>query len=170
MTASFCHRYVTALEAVARKHSLLERILEDLTALETLIVREPFLQTILHNPLYRKSAQNLLFDTLGQVLNLSVFTLNFLKTVAHHRRLPLLLPIIQAFITRIAYPQKEVSITTATPLTSAQHAALKALFPEARLRIAVDQRLLGGMILQIGSYMLDSSLQTKLAKISLIST
>ena len=155
-----CQKYVTALKSVAEKHGVLETVLQDLSTLEECFTQEPAFQRAIQNP-QRASA---LFDTLFQTL--SPITVNFIKTVIHHRRLPLLLPIIQAFITQIRYPEQVVSITVARPLSSSQQSDLSALFQQARLSVTVDPKILGGMIVQIRSYRIDGSLRTKLSALS----
>ena len=157
-----CQKYVTALKSVAEKHDVLETVLQDLSTLEDCFTQEPTLQRVIQNP-KRASA---LFDALFQTLPFSPLTINFIKTVIHHRRLPLLLPIIQAFITQIRYPEQVVSITVARPLSSSQQSDLSALFQQARLSVTVDPKILGGMIVQIRSYRIDGSLRTKLSSLS----
>jgi F-type H+-transporting ATPase subunit delta len=102
-------------------------------------------------------------------LGITGTTLNFLQLVAKNRRLSALPDMIKAYATLLAASKGEVAgeVTSAEPLSAAQlddlKAALKsALGRDVLLSTRVDSSLLGGLIVKVGSRMMDNSLKTKL--------
>ena len=102
-------------------------------------------------------------------LGISGSALNFLKLVAQNRRLHALPDIIKAYATLLSQSKGEVAgeVTSAEPLSDAQLSDLKAalkgsLGQDVALSTRVDSSILGGLIVKVGSRMLDNSLKTKL--------
>ena len=102
-------------------------------------------------------------------LGITGTTLNFLKLVAKNRRLSVIPDMIKAFATLLAASKGEVAgeVTSAEPLSAAQLADLKAALKSAlgrdvALITRVDSSILGGLIVKVGSRMMDNSLKTKL--------
>jgi F-type H+-transporting ATPase subunit delta len=102
-------------------------------------------------------------------LGITGTTLNFLKLVAKNRRVSVVPDMIKAYATLLASSKGEVAgeVTSAEPLSATQlddlKAALKsALGRDVLLSTRVDSSLLGGLIVKVGSRMMDNSLKTKL--------
>jgi F-type H+-transporting ATPase subunit delta len=96
-------------------------------------------------------------------------TVRFVLTLAAKRRLFALHQIIAAYERRIAEQKGEINaeVSTARPLSDAETSELKRVLKEglgreARLATKVDPSLLGGLVVKVGSRMIDSSLRTKL--------
>ena len=99
----------------------------------------------------------------------SPLTTRTVLVLASKRRLFALVDIIEAFERLVAGQRGEVSaqVTSARPLSDAQTEELKTILRsklgcEARLETKVDPSLLGGLVVKVGSRMIDSSLRTKL--------
>jgi F-type H+-transporting ATPase subunit delta len=102
-------------------------------------------------------------------LGLDGLTTNFLGVLAANRRLAALPAIIRDFNNLAAARRGEISarVTAAHPLSAAQQKALGAklkagLGRDVALDITVDPAILGGLIVRVGSRMIDSSLKTRL--------
>src|SRR5690606_10240566 len=99
---------------------------------------------------------------------------NFIGLVARNRRLFAAPDMVRAFLALAAKARGEVTaeVVRAYPLSGAQAAALKAQLKETvgkdvTLAAKVDPSLIGGLIVKLGSRMVDSSLRTKLSSLSL---
>jgi F-type H+-transporting ATPase subunit delta len=101
---------------------------------------------------------------------LGPLTVNFLKLVARNRRLFVLQDMIKNFRLLAARHRGEVTadVTSAHPLTDAQLTSLKDTLrasiggKDIQVNSRVDPNLLGGLIVKVGSRMIDSSLRTRL--------
>ena len=107
------------------------------------------------------------------MLSLDPLTGNFLGVLAQNRRLASLPAIIAAFGAIAADARGEVTadVTTAHPLAQSQLDALAARLAEREgravtLRTHIDPALLGGLVVQIGSQMIDGSIRTRLNSIA----
>ena len=101
--------------------------------------------------------------------NAGTVVANFIKVVARNGRLFALPTIIASFRALAAKARGEVvaDVTSAVPLNSAQIASLSdtlkaKIGKTVTLQEHVDPSLIGGLIVKVGSQMIDSSLKTKL--------
>ena len=116
-----------------------------------------------------RAAATRTIEAVASAMNLDPLTAKFLGVVAHNRRLSALPAIIRDFAKLAARARGEITaeVTSAHPLDEGQQAALKAklragLGADAALVMHVDPEILGGLIVRVGSRMVDSSLRTKL--------
>ncbi len=113
---------------------------------------------------------------LGEIatrLGLDPLVANFLRVVANNRRLAQLPAVIAAFEAQLAAKRGQVAaeVVSAQPLSDTQRAALTASLIQAghanvRLVEKVDQSLLGGLVVKIGSRLYDNSVRTKLQRLT----
>jgi F-type H+-transporting ATPase subunit delta len=99
---------------------------------------------------------------------------DFLAVVARNRRLFAVPAMIDAFLARLAERRGEITadVVSAQPLTETQLNALsehlrRTVGRRVTLDTRVDQRLLGGMIVKVGSRMVDASVESKLRRLQL---
>src|SRR5205085_11406528 len=111
---------------------------------------------------------------LGERAALSPLTRDFLGIVARNRRLFAIPAMIEAYLAKLAERRGEVTaeVTTAQPLNEAQQGALgeqlrRAVGRRVTVDIRVDPSLLGGMIVKVGSRMIDGSLKSRLQRLQL---
>jgi F-type H+-transporting ATPase subunit delta len=104
-----------------------------------------------------------------QRMEAAPLTMNFVLTLAKKRRLFALADVIRAFEELLGRQRGEIDaeVSAARPLTEAETSELKAVLKstlgrDARLATKVNPALLGGLVVKVGSRMIDSSLQTKL--------
>ncbi|MBP0002027.1 MAG: F0F1 ATP synthase subunit delta [Cyanobacteria bacterium SID2] len=173
-TGEIAEPYAQALMSIAQEYDLVDRIGEDVSALrETLQVSED-LQEFLESPLIKAEAKK---NALRQICSETVhnYTLNFLMLLVDRGRILFLDAICQKYQARLRELKNIVlaQVTAAQELTSAQEDAVRekvkaltgAEFVE--LEISIDSDLIGGLIVRIGSQVLDASLRGQLRRLAL---
>ena len=171
-TTGVAGRYAAALFDLAKEAEALEAVGTELKALKTAIASSEDLCNFLESPLYEQSDQEKAVAALAQSAGFGALTTNFLKLVAQNRRLSALPDMIAAFGAMAAQARGEVSVeaATAAPLGDEQIKALRceieAMVGKAvNLETRIDPDLLGGLVVKIGSQMIDASLKTKLNRL-----
>ena len=163
-------RYAQALFDLAKESNTTDRVAGDLTTFQALITESDDLRRFLRSPAFSSEEQ---VKALGALLNkagIAGTAANFLKLVAEKRRLFAVEDMIRDYNT-LNDAERGVSraeVTVAAPLKDADMLALKdALASVAgskgvNVSIHVDPSIIGGMVVKLGSRMVDSSLRTKL--------
>lgn len=172
--AGLATRYATALFQLALEQNALDRTAEDLRAVLDAIAATPALERIIRSPIVPRDELGTAMTTLADRLGLSPLVRNFLGLLAQQRRLFALRLIGERFEQMLAEHRGEVTaeVTSAVPLEEEQTAALREAL-EARvgravkLATRVDPELLGGLVVRLGSRMIDASLRTKLHQLEL---
>lgn len=162
-------RYATAAFELARDESALDDLAADLSALKELLGKSPELTRLVRSPAFSREAQAKGVEAVLKQANASPLALKLVLLLARKRRLFILADIIGAFETLLARHRGEVaaSVTSARALDGQETEELKRVLKEnlgrePKLELNVDPSLLGGLVLRIGSRMIDSSLRTKL--------
>jgi F-type H+-transporting ATPase subunit delta len=169
MMASMAGRYAAALFELAKEERQLPRVEADLTSFQTMLDGSEDLRRLVRSPVISAEDQA---KALGAILDragVSGLTLNFFKLIARNRRLFAAADMIREFRALLARERGEVSadVATAHPLTPEQLNALKdalriQIGKDVQVDTRVDPNLLGGLVVKVGSRMIDSSLRTKL--------
>jgi F-type H+-transporting ATPase subunit delta len=167
-------RYAAALFELADERRALDTVAGDLREIRTMVQSSADLTRMVHSPVLSRADQGKAIAALGESAGLSQLTRDFLAVVAQNRRLFAVPGMIEAYLQRLAERRGEVTaeVTTAQALTEAQQDALgEQLRRVVGGRVAVDVRvdpgLLGGMIVKIGSRMVDGSLKGQLQRLQL---
>jgi F-type H+-transporting ATPase subunit delta len=162
-------RYASALFDLARADSAIDRIEGELQGLSEAIDASAELRRLVQSPVFSAEEQERAIGAIGDRLGIAGLGANFLRLVARNRRLFALRPMIQAFRAMAARHRGEVTaeVTSAHPLSSEQVEALKAALKEklgrdVTLESRVNPALLGGLVVKVGSRMIDTSLRTRL--------
>jgi len=162
-------RYATALFDLALEQSQLEPVAADLSALGNMIDESDDLRRLVRSPVIRRRDQIAALDALLERAEANALTRRFVGLVASNRRLFALPDIVRDFARLAAQHRGEVAgeVISAHPLSDEQLQALKtqltaAVGSEVQLESKVDSALLGGLVVKIGSRMIDGSLRTKL--------
>jgi len=166
------NRYARALAEVVAKTGEYSRTLRDLENVLALYRESAELREVCESPAVALAAKVKLMATLGERLGAAPVTLNFLRVLLAHYRMPLLGEIAEAFrkITHDRLGITEVKITSSTELTTPEREALRARFAaltgkRAELEFQLDPHLLGGVVAQIGSTVYDGSIRGELERI-----
>lgn len=172
--SGIAERYAAALFDLAEERGELDRVAGDLKSLRAMLAESADLRRVVASPVINRAELYKAVAALAADAGLTVTVANFLGVLVHNGRLFSLEAAIRAFLARLAAKRGELTarVTSATPLTEAQvtavAAALKrALGASAALESTVDPTLLGGLVVQVGSRMVDGSIKTKLQRLSL---
>ncbi len=173
-TGVIAERYATALYELAEKQKALDAVAGDLQSLRAMIKESADLQRLLRSPVLTRAAQGKAVDALAKAAKFHALTTNFLGLAAKNRRLFALSGVIAAYLARLAAGRGELSaqVVSAAALSQPQAEALAATLKAAfgrtvAVEASVDPSLLGGMVVNVGSRMVDSSLKTKLQHLKL---
>ena len=169
ITASLAGRYAAALYDLAGEQGVVTTVETDLDTLGSAVRESDDLAALLKNPEVSRDAAAKAVDAVAELLKVSPLTRNFLGVLAANRRLASLPDVVRAFTAIAAAARGEVTaeVTTAHPLDDAQLAELaeKLKAREGRsvtVKAHVDPAILGGLVVKIGSRMIDGSIRTRL--------
>jgi F-type H+-transporting ATPase subunit delta len=167
-------RYAQALFDLATERSALDAVAADLNALSKMLHDSAEFARLVKSPVIKRGAAGKAMAALAKSAGFNALTSNFLGLLAKNRRLFELTAMIKAFHELLADSRGEVAaeVVSAQPLSEKHLAAVAdALKASTGAKIAlssrVDPALLGGMVVRVGSRMVDSSLRTKLSKLEL---
>ena len=162
-------RYATALFELALEASAVEAVEADLDRFDALVAESTDLTRLVRSPVFSAEEQLQALSAVLDRTGISGLAANFLKLAASNRRLFAVRDMISAFRTLVAQHKGEVTaeVTVAEPLkdqhVDALRAALKSVTgKDVDLDIKIDPAIIGGLIVKLGSRMVDSSLRTKL--------
>jgi len=167
--ASLSGRYALALFELANERKKLEAVGRDLAAVAQALAESPELKELTTSPLVgRDAAVNAVAATAG-AMQLDTITANFLGVLAKNRRLAQLPAVIRAFNLLSARHRGELTaeIVSAHSLDDDQVDAIKQnlrtrMGRDINVDLRVDPAILGGLVVKIGSQMIDGSIRTKL--------
>lgn len=169
ITASLAGRYASALYDLAKEQNAVATVESDLETLSGALGESADLAALIRNPKITRDDAAKAVDAVAALLGVSTLSRNFLGVLAGNRRLAALPDMIRAFAAIAAAMRGEVTaeVTTAHPLDDNQLAALAAKLKEreghdVKLKAKVDPAILGGLVVKIGSRMIDSSIRTRL--------
>ncbi|WP_447726443.1 F0F1 ATP synthase subunit delta [Sphingomonas koreensis] len=167
--ASLSGRYATALFELAREKGAIDKVESSLGAVKQALADSPEFAALTRSPLIGRNDAAKATAAAAKVMKLDSLTGDFLGVLAQNRRLAVLPNIVRDFRTLAARHRGETSaeVVSAHPLSPAQVTALKAQLRERVSRdvnvdLSVAPSLLGGLVVKIGSQMIDSSIKTRL--------
>jgi F-type H+-transporting ATPase subunit delta len=165
-------RYAKALFQLALEENALGAVEQDLATFAAALDEAPDLRRLVKSPVVSAGDQARALDAVLKALKISGVAGNFLKLTARNRRLYAVPAMMRAFRLSLARHrgQATAEVTSAAKLEDGQLRALKqalaaALGKDVQLDQKVDASLLGGLIVKVGSRMIDSSLRTKLSSL-----
>jgi len=167
-------RYAAALFELADERHALDAVAGDLRELRAMLQGSPDLMRLIRSPVLSREDQGKAVAAVAEKAGLSQLTVDFLGVVARNRRLFAAPPMIEAFLAKLTERRGEVTaeVTAAEPLSEAQQNALteqlrRAVGRRVSVDIRVDPALLGGMVVKVGSRMVDGSLRSKLQRLQM---
>lgn len=167
--SSLAGRYATALFDIAYEARAIETIEASLARVQDALNDSADLQRLATSPLVGRAEAARAIAAIGTALALDETTRNFLGVLAENRRLGQLAAVIRTFRLLAAQHRGETTaeVASAHPLDEAQVDALRQalrqrLGREVRVDLSVDPSLLGGLVVRLGSQLIDSSIKTRL--------
>ncbi len=174
MMASVAGRYASALFDLAKEQGKLPAVEADLKAFQAMLTESPDLKRLVRSPVFSADDQSKGLIAVAAKAGLSDLTVNFFKVLAKNRRLFAVPDMMKHFRTLAARDKGlvEAEVTSAHALTAEQMAELKdalkaSVGKNVDVHALVDPSLLGGLIVKMGSRMIDSSLRTKLSNLKI---
>ena len=167
--SSLAGRYATALFELARDERQLEAVGTSLATLRQSLRDSDEFRELTTSPLISREQAAGAVAATATAMGLDPITTNFLGVLARNRRLGQLGNVIRAFTMLAAAHRGETTaeVTSAHPLSDDQVAALKSnlksrLGRDVSVDLTVDPTILGGLVVKVGSQMIDGSIRTKL--------
>jgi len=165
-------RYATALYELAEDAKSTDAVLKDLERFDTLLAGSDDLRRLVKSPVFTAEEQLGAITAILDKAGISGLAGNFIKLAAKNRRLFAIDAMIRAFRAIVARARGELTaqVTVAEPLNDVRVKDIKAALAEVtqkdvKIDIKVDPSIIGGIIVQLGSRMVDASLKTRLSAI-----
>jgi F-type H+-transporting ATPase subunit delta len=170
LTSGAAGRYATALFEIARDGKLLDEVERDIREIETVHATSADFRALLASPVHTREEQGKAIAAIAAAMGLGQTVASTLGLMAQNRRLFVVPQLVDQVKGLIAAERGEVTaeVTSAKPLTQAQTEALAATLKknvgkDVKVDVTVDKSLIGGMIVRVGSRMIDSSIRSKLS-------
>jgi F-type H+-transporting ATPase subunit delta len=162
-------RYATALFDLARETNTIDAVKADLERFDALVAESPDLTRLVRSPAFSADEQSRALSAVLDRAGIGGLAAKFLKLVALKRRLFAVRDMVRAYREFVAEHKGEATaeVTVAEELKAeyldALRTALKAVSgKDVDLNIKVDPAIIGGLVVKLGSRMVDTSLRTKL--------
>ncbi|WP_174511599.1 F0F1 ATP synthase subunit delta [Methylocella tundrae] len=173
LVSGMAGRYAQALFDLAHETSTTDEVAADLATFAGLLAESEDLRDFVRSPVFSAEEQVKVLTALLDRASIGGTTAKFLKLVAAKRRLFAINDMIRDFNVLYDHARglSRASVTVAEPLkdehVEALKSALAAIAGSDRVEVSVkvDPTIIGGLIVQLGSRMVDGSLKTKLNSI-----
>ncbi len=170
MSLGIAGRYAQALFELAKETGALDVLEADADAMQDALLLSPDLAALISSPLVEREDQARAMAAIAAKMGLSTLMSNTIALMAQKRRL-FVLPYLMADLLRRIAEEKGVvtaEVTAPAALSDAQVTALAATLKarvgkEVKLKTTVDESLIGGLVVKLGSMMIDTSVKARLA-------
>ena len=163
-------RYATAVFELAKEGKTLKAIETDIDALAAAMEGSADFRALIHSPVYSRAEQGTAITAIAKKMQLSPVVGNTLSLMAKNRRLFVLPQLVAGLRALISEDKGEVTadVVAAKALTKTQEAALAkslkaSVGKDVKINATVDESLIGGLVVKVGSKMIDTSIRSKLA-------
>ena len=170
-TAETSERYSRALFEVAKEAGELEKIETDIKKFQSLLDNSAEITNFIQNPTQTIETQNRVFDILSEKLGFEKNLKNFFLLLIQKRRIFFVRKILQSFMKLCSKNRGEIkaSLISSKELSSNELEDISkelssSMGSTIKFDYKVDQSLIGGLKLQLGSFMIDTSIKNKLKK------
>jgi F-type H+-transporting ATPase subunit delta len=165
-------RYATALFELARDEKAVDAVKAQFDRFEELLAESPDLMRLVRSPVFSAEQQSKALAAVLAPAGIDGLAAKFLQVVTANRRLFAVRAILKDFRALVAQYKGEVTadVTLAQQPDDRQLAAIKDALravtaKDVQVEVKVDPSIIGGLIVKLGSRMIDSSLRTKLKSI-----
>ena len=165
-------RYATALFELARDEKSIDAVRADLDRFDAMLADSADLKRLVRSPVFSAGEQSKALAAVLDKSGISGISAKFLKLLTANRRLFAVSDVIRAFRALVARFKGEATadVTVAEALSDKNLDALKTALKtvtgkDVALNVNVDPSIIGGLVVKLGSRMVDSSLRTKLNSI-----
>ncbi|MEM6304329.1 MAG: F0F1 ATP synthase subunit delta [Pseudomonadota bacterium] len=169
ISTGIAQRYASAVYDIAKEAKGVPALEADLDALQDALATSEDFRALISSPIYTREQQAAAIEAIAQKMKLSDTMANTLQLMAGKRRLFVVPALLRALRDAIAEDKGEIAaeVTSAKALTKAQSdklaKSLKATTGKTvTINATVDESLIGGLIVKVGSKMIDTSIRSKL--------
>lgn len=169
ISAGIAARYATAIFEIAQENNDLDGLEKSLNDLGAALAESADLRTLIHSPLISRADQEAAIAAIAERMGLAPVMKNALALMAEKRRLFVLPQLIVALRARLAEERNEITaeVVSAKALTKAQTEKLAKVLSArvgktVNVNAAVDEDLIGGLVVKVGSKMIDTSIRSRL--------
>lgn len=169
ISTSIAARYATAIYEIAKEEKALAALEDDINTLQSALADSEDFRALIHSPIYTREQQATAISALAAKMGLSGTMANTLALMAQKRRLFVVPNLLATLRAVIAEDKGEVTadVVSAKALTKAQAATLAKTLKASTgktvtLNATVDESLIGGLVVKVGSRMIDTSIRAKL--------
>jgi F-type H+-transporting ATPase subunit delta len=165
-------RYASALYDLATEQNAVDSLSADLDTFAALLKESADLRRLVQSPVFSSDEQLSAVSAVIARAGITGLAANFIRLVAQNRRLFAIESIILTYRQMVAKARGELTaeVTVAEPLSDARMQDVRDTLREitskdVKINVTVDPKIIGGIIVQLGSRMVDASLRTKLSAI-----
>jgi F-type H+-transporting ATPase subunit delta len=162
-------RYATALFELAREANAIDTVKADLERFDALVAESPDLNRLVRSPVFSTAEQLRALSAVLARAGIGGLAAQFLKLVTSNRRLFAAHDMVRGYRELVAKHKGEATaeVTVAEKLKDDHVTALKGALKtisgkDVALNIKIDPAIIGGLVVKLGSRMIDTSLRTKL--------
>ena len=169
MVSGMAGRYATALFDLANEGNAIDAVAADLERFDALIAESSDLNRMVRSPVFSADEQLAALAAVLERAGIGGLTANFLKLITSNRRLFAVRDMVRAYRKLVAAHKGEATadVTVAEALKDEHLGALRSALKsvsgkDVDLNVKVDPTIIGGLVVKLGSRMVDTSLRTKL--------
>ncbi len=170
ISSGIAERYATAVFELANEDNALAALEADVDALGDALAASAELRDVIASPIYSRADQERAVGAIAAKMGLSRIIANTMALMARKRRLFALPQLLAVLRRRIAEARGEITaeVTAAKKLTKGQAEELAKVLKasmgkDVKLNTTVDESLIGGLVVEVGSKMIDTSIRSRLA-------
>lgn len=170
ISTGIASRYATAIFDLSREQEGLDTLSSDIDALNDALAESDAFRSLISSPVYSRDEQGRAVAAVAEKMGLSGTMRNALALMASKRRLFVLPHLVRELARLIAEERGEVTaeVTAAQALSAEQESKLAETLKarvgsDVKIKMAVDESLIGGLVVKVGSRMIDTSIRSKLA-------
>lgn len=171
-SGQIAHRYAQAWLSAASEVSAYDAVASDCRSLALMLEKSPDLQRFINSPVIEMGVQAKALEALATSANFHAVTRSMLGVLVKNRRLHVLAAVVSAALTLIDQKlgHMEAVVTTAKPMDDAARSQLEQTLAQRMgksitLAMHVDPALIGGMVIRVGSTLIDDTVKTKLERL-----
>ena len=172
--SGLAERYAAALFDLADERGILDEVAANLRQLKAMMAESAELSRLIRSPILSREQQGKAVVALAERAGFALLVRDFLAVVARNRRLFAVPAIIEAYLKKLAERRGEVTaeVAAALPLSTIQIDLLReqlrrSVGRQVAIDVRVDPGLIGGMIIKVGSRMIDGSIRSKLQRLQM---
>ena len=170
-SSEISQRYALALYDLSKEKNQTEEFITNMTAFIKIFNSNKDLKNFVKNPTYSVENQKIVFDKILSLMNFNKLVKNFFQILIIKKRIFYLDKIIEEFLKLISLKRGEVTGNLISPKEIDENTILEIqreistnIKRSIKLKSKIDKSLIGGIIIQIGSLMIDASIKNKLQK------